>query len=204
MFTGIVEEIGKIIEVGNSDKEYFKISCTFDFHKVDIGSSISCDGICLTVTKKGKITENSLWFEVNVSDETKKLTNMNCKISPWTPGKAINLERSLKVGDELGGHIVTGHIDATAVVKEIATDKNSHTLKISIPETLHKYITRKGSITLNGTSLTVNDVGNDWFKVNLIPHTNDVTTWKDIETGQLINLEVDILARYVAQILIAR
>ena len=116
----------------------------------------------------------------------------------------INLEKSLKVGDELGGHIVTGHIDSTAVVKEIATDKNSHTLKISIPETLHKYITRKGSITLNGTSLTVNEVGNDWFKVNLIPHTNDVTTWKDIETGQLINLEVDILARYVAQILISR
>ena len=201
MFTGIIEETGKIIEQNNSDGKSFRLACSFNVNKIDIGASICCDGICLTVSNKGKTQENTTWFEVDVSDETRNLTNINCEISPWIHGKEINLERSLKVGDELGGHIVTGHVDDTATLREINEGKNSYSLKISVPKNLKQYIAKKGSVTLNGTSLTVNEVGDDWLTINLIPHTIDITNWKGIKIGQQLNIEVDILARYVSQIL---
>ena len=201
MFTGIIEETGKIIQPDNSDGQSFRIACSFNVNGIDIGASICCDGICLTVSSKGKTQENTTWFEVDVSDETRNLTNINCEISPWIHGKEINLERSLKVGDELGGHIVTGHVDGTAKLREINEGKNSYSLKISVPNNLKQYIAKKGSITLNGTSLTVNEVGDDWLTINLIPHTIDITNWKGIKIGQQLNIEVDILARYVSQIL---
>ena len=201
MFTGIIEETGKIIEPNNSDGQSFRLVCSFDVNEIDIGASICCDGICLTVSRKGKTEDNNTWFEVDVSDETRNLTNINCDISPWIHGKEINLERSLKVGDELGGHIVTGHIDSTAKLREINEGKNSYSLKISVPKNLKQFIAKKGSVTLNGTSLTVNEVGDDWLTINLIPHTIDITNWKGIKIGQQLNIEVDILARYVSQIL---
>ena len=201
MFTGIIEETGKIIEPNNSDGKSFRLACSFNVNEIDIGASICCDGICLTVSSKGKTQENTTWFEVDVSDETRNLTNINCEISPWIHGKEINLERSLKVGDELGGHIVTGHVDGTAKLREINEGKNSYSLKISVPKNIKQYIAKKGSVTLNGTSLTVNEVGDDWLTINLIPHTIDITNWKGIKIGQQLNIEVDILARYVSQIL---
>ena len=201
MFTGIIEETGKIIEPNNSDGKSFRLTCSFNVNEIDIGASICCDGICLTVSSKGKTQENTTWFEVDVSDETRNLTNINCEISPWIHGKEINLERSLKVGDELGGHIVTGHVDGTAKLREINEGENSYSLKISVPKKLKQYIAKKGSVTLNGTSLTVNEVGDDWLTINLIPHTIDITNWKGIKIGQQLNIEVDILARYVSQIL---
>ena len=201
MFTGIIEETGKILDSSNSANNIFRLSCTFDIDRVDIGASICCDGICLTVLKKGKSKENGNWFEVNVSDETKGLTNVNCEVAPWENGRELNLERSLRVGDELGGHIVTGHIDGVAMLKEIEIGKNSHVLTLSVPKNLIQYIAKKGSVALNGTSLTVNEIGDDWLTVNLIPHTNDITNWKTVSIGQKLNIEVDILARYVAQIL---
>ena len=201
MFTGIIEETGKIIEPNNSDGKSFRLASSFNVNEIDIGASICCDGICLTVSSKGKTQENTTWFEVDVSDETRNLTNINCEISPWIHGKEINLERSLKVGDELGGHIVTGHVDDTATIREINEGKNSYSLKISVPKNLNQYIAKKGSVTLNGTSLTVNEVGDDWLTINLIPHTIDITNWKGIKIGQQLNIEVDILARYVSQIL---
>ena len=201
MFTGIIEETGKIIEPNNSDGKSFRLACSLDVNEIDIGASICCDGICLTVSSKGKTQDNTTWFEVDVSDETRNLTNINCEISPWIHGKEINLERSLKVGDELGGHIVTGHVDDTATLREINEGKNSYSLKISVPKNLKQYIAKKGSVTLNGTSLTVNEVGDDWLTINLIPHTIDITNWKGIKIGQQLNIEVDILARYVSQIL---
>ena len=201
MFTGIIEETGKIIEPNNSDGKSFRLACSLNVNEIDIGASICCDGICLTVSSKGKTQENTTWFEVDVSDETRNLTNINCEISPWIHGKEINLERSLKVGDELGGHIVTGHVDDTATLREINEGKNSYSLKISVPNNLKQYIAKKGSVTLNGTSLTVNEVGDDWLTINLIPHTIDITNWKGIKIGQQLNIEVDILARYVSQIL---
>ena len=200
MFTGIVEEVGAIIE-DISDSNSFRISCSFDIEQIDIGASICCDGICLTVSEKGKTSDNLTWFEANVSEETKSLTNIQCAISPWAIGKQINLERSLKVGDELGGHIVTGHVDGVAILKNIEIGENSHSLTMEVPKELMQYIAKKGSVALSGTSLTVNETGFDWIKLNLIPHTNEITNWKSVQLGQKLNIEVDLLSRYVAQIL---
>ena len=122
-------------------------------------------------------------------------------MSPWTIGKQINLERSLKVGDELGGHIVTGHVDGVAILKDIEIGENSHSVTLEVPKELMQYIAKKGSIALSGTSLTVNETGSNWIKLNLIPHTNEITNWKSIQLGQKLNIEVDLLSRYVAQIL---
>ena len=199
MFTGIVEEVGSVIE-SISESNNFRISCSFNIEQIAIGASICCDGICLTVSKKGKTPDSQTWFEANVSDETKRLTNIQCAISPWSKGKEINLERSLKVGDELGGHIVTGHVDGIGILKNVEIGENSHSLTVEVPRTLMQYIAKKGSIALSGTSLTVNETGFDWIKLNLIPHTNEITNWKNAQLGQMLNIEVDLLSRYVAQI----
>lgn len=189
MFTGIITDIGTLkSRKGNQ----FEIACNYDASTIDIGASIACDGVCLTVTARQQSSPASASFLVDVSKETLDLTT----ISDWREGHKINLERALKMGDEFGGHIVTGHIDGVAEIKRIEKGEAVHSVQLAVPEKLKIYIAKKGSVTLNGVSLTVNDVDDCQFEVNIIPHTHDVTTWRECEEGTLMNIEVDILARY--------
>ena len=158
---------------------------------IDLGASIASDGVCLTVVDLGPD-----WYEVQVSAETVSKTNLGA----WAVGKRVNLERALKVGDELGGHIVSGHVDGVAEVISIEDEGDSTRLGFRAPEALAKYIAPKGSVALNGTSLTVNDVQGAVFGINVIPHTKEVTTWGDVAVGDKVNLEIDTLARYVARL----
>ena len=158
---------------------------------VDLGASIACDGVCLTVVDKG-----ADWFDVDISAETVSKTNLDT----WAAGKRINLERALKVGDELGGHIVSGHVDGLAEVVELHDEGDSTRVTLRAPEALARFIAPKGSVALNGTSLTVNEVDGRDFGINFIPHTKQVTTWGDVALGDRVNLEIDTLARYVARL----
>ena len=191
MFTGIVTDIGKVRGLEHRGDLRARIGCSYDMGGVDIGASIACDGVCLTVVAKGPD-----WFDVDVSAETVSKTNL----SAWSDGKRINLERALKVGDELGGHIVSGHVDGVAEVISARGDGDSTRLTFRAPGDLARFIAPKGSICLNGTSLTVNEVEGDTFGINLIPHTKTVTTWGDVAAGDAVNLEVDTMARYVARL----
>ncbi|WP_296479531.1 riboflavin synthase [Roseinatronobacter sp.] len=168
-----------------------RISTGYDMSGVDLGASIASDGVCLTVVTKGPD-----WYEVQVSAETVSKTNLG----RWKPGQRVNLERALKVGDELGGHIVSGHVDGVAEVVGLQHEGGSTRLKFRAPDHLAGFIAPKGSVALDGTSLTVNEVSGAEFGVNLIPHTKQVTTWGDVALGDLINLEIDTLARYVARL----
>ena len=159
---------------------------------IDIGASIACDGVCLTVVATGP----EGWFDVQISAETVSKTNL----SGWTQGRRINLERALRVGDELGGHIVSGHVDGLAEVTAMRREGDSTRLTLRAPDALAGFIAPKGSVALNGTSLTVNEVEGASFGINLIPHTQAVTVWGDVATGDTINLEVDTMARYVARL----
>ncbi len=190
MFSGITTNLGKIIKISRSKNPDFYIKSDMKLEDVRIGSSIMCSGICLTVTKK----ENDV-FSVNISEETLNVTNS----SNWKIGSSINLEKSLKLGDEISGHLVTGHIDGISELKKIIKLEKSHLLHFSIPKSLKKFICRKGSISLNGVSLTINDVKNKFFTVNLIPHTYKHTTFSSIRDGDRVNVERDILARYIDQ-----
>ncbi|OYW17037.1 MAG: riboflavin synthase subunit alpha, partial [Burkholderiales bacterium 12-64-5] len=152
------------------------------------------DGVCLTVVALG--TEPEGWFDVEISGETVSKTNL----SGWAPGRRVNLERALKVGDELGGHIVSGHVDGLAKVVAVRPEGGSVRVSFRAPEALARFIAPKGSVALNGTSLTVNEVEGTDFGVNFIPHTQAVTTWGDVAVGDLVNLEVDTMARYVARL----
>ena len=190
MFSGITTNLGKIIKISRSKNPDFYIKSDMKLEDVRIGSSIMCSGICLTVTKK----ENDV-FSVNISEETLNVTNS----SNWKIGSSINLEKSLKLGDEISGHLVTGHIDGISELKKIIKLEKSHLLHFSIPKSLKKFICRKGSISLNGVSLTINDVKNKFFTVNLIPHTYKNTTFSSIRDGDIVNVEIDILARYIDQ-----
>jgi riboflavin synthase len=155
---------------------------------------VSCDGVCLTVVAKGR--DPRPWFEVQASAETLDKTNL----AAWGPGKRINLERALKVGDELGGHIVSGHVDGTATVVSVRAEGDSTRVRLRAPDSLARFIAPKGSVALDGISLTVNEVEGAEFGVNLIPHTKEVTTWGTLREGQPVNLEVDTMARYVARL----
>lgn len=199
MFTGIVTDIGEILEIKGSEDWEITIGCSFSLPKINIGTSIAHDGICLTVFEKGKTNDRN-FYKVNISKETISKTNLSDAKSCWKVGSLINLERSLKIGDELGGHIVLGHVDGTASVKNIEPVGDSTKISLESPIELSKFITRKGSVTLNGTSLTVNDVRANVFDVNLIPHTKEKTNWKTVQPEEKINLEIDILARYVARL----
>ncbi|MEO0358683.1 MAG: riboflavin synthase, partial [Pseudomonadota bacterium] len=152
---------------------------------------IACDGVCLTVVGKGDD-----WFDVDISTETVSKTNLNT----WVQARRINLERALKVGDELGGHIVSGHVDGIATIVAMQDDGDSTRVTLNAPDALARYIAPKGSVALNGTSLTVNDVDGCQFGINFIPHTKTVTTWGDAAIGDAVNLEIDTLARYVARL----
>ena len=198
MFTGIITDIGKVSRIERQADLKARIETAFPASGIALGASISCDGVCLTVVDKGD-DDGQNWFDVEISDETLSKTNIQRNRNPWMIGTRINLERALKLGDEMGGHIVTGHVDGLA---EIIGDQDiggSRKLTFRVPDHLAKYIAQKGSVALNGTSLTVNDVDGAAFSVNLIPHTQTVTTWGDVATGDQVNLEIDTLARYVAR-----
>lgn len=191
MFTGIVTDVGRVRAVADTDRDKrFEIETRFDLSTVEIGASIAHAGCCLTVVEKGEG-----WFAVEVSGETLSRTTLG----DWTPGYPVNLERSARVGDELGGHIVSGHVDGVGEVVSVAAEGGSHRVRIRVPRPLHRYIAEKGSIAVEGVSLTVNDVEDDVFGVNLIPHTWDVTTLGRLQPGSRVNLEIDMLARYLAR-----
>ncbi|MEM9350183.1 MAG: riboflavin synthase [Pseudomonadota bacterium] len=191
MFTGIITDIGVIREVEQRGDLRARIETRYNMARVDMGASIACDGCCLTVVDKGEG-----WFDVDVSAESVSKTNL----TTWATDKRINLERSLKVGDELGGHIVSGHVDGVATITAIREEGDSTRVTFAAPSELAKFIAPKGSIALNGTSLTVNEVDGASFGVNMIPHTKAVTTWGDMAEGDKVNLEIDTLARYVARL----
>lgn len=194
MFTGIITDIGTIRTAEQRGDLRLVIGCHFDMASVAIGASIACSGVCLTVIDKGPD-----WFAVDLSAETVSRTAQGA----WTAGHALNLERALKVGDELGGHIVTGHVDGIGEVIGICPEGDSHRIGIRVPSDLAPYIAPKGSITIDGVSLTVNEVrdtdGETHFSINLIPHTWSVTTLGQLAVGQPVNLEIDVLARYLAR-----
>ena len=196
MFTGIITDVGHLLEVEQRGDLRARIATAYDVASIDLGASIACDGVCLTVVATGTAPEN--WFDVEISAETVSKTNIGR--NGWAKGRRINLERALKVGDELGGHIVSGHVDGVAEVVGMRTEGDSTRVTFRAPEALARFIAPKGSVALNGTSLTVNEVDGREFGVNLIPHTKTVTTWGDVVVGDAINLEIDTLARYVARL----
>ncbi|KAA9010203.1 riboflavin synthase [Histidinibacterium aquaticum] len=196
MFTGIVTDVGEVIEVQQRGDLRARIATDYDPASIDIGASISCDGVCLTVVAKGSEPRN--WFDVDVSAETVSKTSIGR--NAWAPGRRVNLERALKVGDELGGHIVSGHVDGVAEVVSITDEGDSTRIRFRAPDDLARFVAPKGSVALNGTSLTVNEVRGHEFGVNLIPHTKVATTWGDVAEGDAVNLEIDTLARYVARL----
>ncbi len=191
MFTGIITDVGHIVSLEKRGDLRARIATGYDMATVDLGASIASDGVCLTVVGKG-----DGWYDVDVSAETVSKTNLN----DWVDGKRVNLERALKVGDELGGHIVSGHVDGVATIVAMQDDGDSTRVTLDAPPALAKFIAPKGSVALNGTSLTVNDVDGTEFGINFIPHTKTVTTWGDAAIGDKVNLEIDTLARYVARL----
>jgi riboflavin synthase len=191
MFTGIVTDVGRVRAVRDTNRDRrFEIETSLDVAGIELGASISHAGCCLTVVEKGEG-----WFAVEVSGETLSVTTLG----DWTAGRRINLERAARVGDELGGHMVSGHVDGIGEVLSVESDGGSHCVRIRAPRPLHRFIAPKGSITVEGVSLTVNDVEDDVFGVNLIPHTWEVTTLGALGTGSRVNLEIDMLARYLAR-----
>ena len=191
MFTGIVTDVGRVRSVRetNRDRRY-EIETSYDMATVDLGASISHAGCCLTVVEKGEG-----WFAVEVSAETLSKTTLE----QWVEGAPVNLERAARLGDEMGGHIVSGHVDGLGEVLSITPEGGSHRLRIRAPKPLHRLIAPKGSITVEGVSLTVNEVDGDVFGLNIIPHTWDVTTLGRLTVGSRVNLEIDMLARYLAR-----
>lgn len=194
MFTGIVTDMGEVIALDQKGDLRARIATAYDVAGIDIGASIACEGVCLTVVALGASPRN--WFDVEISAETVSKTN----IGGWALGQRINLERALKVGDELGGHIVSGHVDGVAEVVSCTPEGDSLRVTFRAPEPLAKFIAPKGSVALNGTSLTVNEVAGREFGINFIPHTQKVTTWGTVKPGDRVNLEVDTMARYVARL----
>jgi riboflavin synthase len=191
MFTGIVTDMGRVrrVEQTARDRRY-EIETAWDTAGIDLGASISHAGCCLTVTEKGPG-----WFAVEVSGETLSKTNLG----DWTEGHRVNLERAAKLGDELGGHIVSGHVDGLGRVVSVTPEGGSHRIEIEAPAPLHRFIAPKGSITVDGVSLTVNAVEGQTFGLNIIPHTWEATTLGALKAGDAVNLEIDMLARYLAR-----
>ena len=188
MFTGITTNTGFIKAINKQVNGEYTIESDIDLSDVKVGSSILCSGICLTIVKKEKS-----FFTVNISEETLKVTNAKS----WKKGSKLNLEKSLKVGDELGGHIVTGHIDKTTCLMQKKKLQKSLILIFELPKELQRFICKKGSIAIEGISLTVNEVEDKSFSISIIPHTFDITTLGAIKKGDIVNLEIDILARYI-------
>ncbi|MEO1969401.1 MAG: riboflavin synthase [Sphingomonadaceae bacterium] len=197
MFTGIVTAIGTVTRVEERGDLRLTIACPFDPDKIAIGASISCSGVCLTVVEKGGATGDA-WFAVDVSAETVSRTAQD----RWREGARLNLEPALRIGDELGGHLVTGHVDAVGRVASLAKEGGSTRLEILAGKDVAPFVAEKGSVTLDGVSLTVNSVhdepgGDVRFGINVIPHTAEVTTLGDLQQGDALNIEIDVLARYL-------
>ena len=192
MFSGIVSDVGRVDAVKTNGDTRLVVTTAYDTSSIDIGASICCSGACLTVVETG-----ADWFAVDASAETLACTNLG----GWKAGTLINLERSLRMGDELGGHLVVGHVDAVTEVVSLTKDGDSLRLEFAIPQGVARFIAQKGSVALNGVSLTVNDVVEDRFGVNIIPHTQQVTTLGAAQTGEVVNLEVDMIARYLARLM---
>ena len=195
MFTGIVTDVGTVRSAEQRGDLRLVIDTSYDLDTVDLGASISCSGVCLTVVDKGDD-----WFAVDVSGETVSRSAAD----RWREGAKLNLERALRLGDELGGHIVTGHVDAVAEVVDTRADGDSMRVEVGLPRDLAPMIAPKGSVTLDGVSLTVNDVRENSFSVNIIPHTAQHTTLGTLKADQQLNVEVDVLARYIDRMLAAR
>ena len=195
MFTGIITDIGTVRRLERRGDLRVRIATAYDPAGIDLGASIACDGCCLTVVDRGH-DDQGAWFDVDVSAESLSKTGLG----DWAEGTRVNLERSLRLGDEMGGHIVSGHVDGVARIASITPEGDSVRYLFDAPAGLAPLIAPKGSIALNGTSLTVNEVDGARFGVNLIPHTRAVTTWGDRSEGDVVNLEVDMLARYVARL----
>lgn len=191
MFTGIITNIGTIAKLEQQGDLRARIRTSYDTSTIDMGASIASDGVCLTVIDLGPD-----WYDVQISAETVSKTNL----SAWEVGRRVNLERALRVGDELGGHIVSGHVDGVAEVVTVLDEGDSTRVTLRAPKELARFIAPKGSVALNGTSLTVNEVSGCDFGINFIPHTKEVTTWGDVAVGDKVNLEIDTLARYVARL----
>jgi riboflavin synthase len=191
MFTGIITDVGRVDALEQAGDMRARIVTAYDTAGIDLGASIASDGVCLTVVAMG---DN--WYDVDISAETVSKTNLG----DWEVGRRVNLERALKVGDELGGHIVSGHVDGVAEIVSMHTEGDSTRVRFRAPSDLARFIAPKGSVALNGTSLTVNEVEGDEFGVNLISHTKEVTNWGQAQVGDRINLEIDTLARYVARL----
>ena len=191
MFTGIITDIGRVRSVAETDRDRrYEVETAWDVSGIDLGASISHAGVCLTVVEKG-----DRWFAVEVSGETLGKTTLGS----WAAGTPVNLERATKVGDELGGHIVSGHVDGLGTVVSITPEGGSHRIVIEAPAPLHRFIAAKGSITVDGVSLTVNSVEGQRFGLNIIPHTWEATTLGALKVGDPVNLEIDMLARYLAR-----
>ena len=196
MFTGLVSDVGEVVRVDVGAKlNHLRIACSYAAETIVPGASIACGGACLTVVACGE-SGNRRWFEADVGAET--LARTTARV--WKIGTKLNLERALKLGDELGGHIVTGHVDGVAEIVAIADFERMRRIDSRAPRDLARFIAEKGSVALDGTSLTVNLVKADIFSVLLIPHTLQVTTWGERRTGDEINLEVDLIARYAAKL----
>lgn len=203
MFTGIVTDIGRVESVAGSESlKRLRIACGYDPATIALGASIACAGCCLTVVAVGG-DQGASWFEVEAAAETLRLTH----VGNWHPGSRVNLERAMKIGDELGGHIVTGHVDAlsTIIARDEVTPSDANwgaTARFTLraPRPLHRFIAQKGSVTLDGVSLTVNTIEDDLFSVLLIPHTLKVTTFGERKAGEAVHLEIDMMARYAARL----
>ncbi len=197
MFTGIITAIGTVAQVKDRGDRHLRIACSWDPEGIAIGASIACSGVCLTVVETGGAA-GDMWFAVDVSGETVSRTVPD----QWTEGRRLNLEPALRLGDELGGHLVTGHVDGIATLKGICPDGDSRRLGFTAPAALAPYLAAKGSVTIDGVSLTVNEVADQPggacdFAVNIIPHTAGMTTLGALAEGDAVNIEIDVLARYL-------
>ncbi len=192
MFSGIITDLGEVRSIEASGDSRFEFSTGFDTVAIGIGASVCCSGVCLTVIDKGEG-----WFAANVSAETLSRTTLG----DWGQGSAVNFEGALKMGDELGGHMVSGHIDGVATAISVAEEGESRRIVFEAPDGLHRMIAAKGSVAVDGVSLTVNEIENSRFRVNVIPHTLQATTLGALKPGDRVNLEIDMLARYVSRLL---
>jgi len=196
MFTGIITDIGEVIAIEKRGDTRLTIATSYDPDTIALGASIACSGCCLTAVETGRLQDGRGFFAVDASAETLARSTLGA----WGIGTRINLERPLKMGDELGGHVVSGHVDDVGEIVSIVPEGDSLRFRFRVSPEIARFIAPKGSVSIDGTSLTVNEVEGSEFGVNIIPHTQAVTTWGKAEAGDQVNVEIDMLARYVARL----
>lgn len=196
MFTGIVTDMGEVIAIEQRGDTRLTIATAYDPDTIALGASIACSGCCLTAVETGRLQDGRGFFAIDASAETLARTTLGS----WKVGSRINLERPLKMGDELGGHVVSGHVDDVGEIVSIVPEGDSLRFRFRVSPEIARFIAPKGSVSLDGTSLTVNEVEGNEFGVNIIPHTQAVTTWGKAKAGDRVNVEIDMLARYVARL----